>query len=217
LETVTLSAPIQFPIRKDKQLGLPARPSKAPACNILIPIPAPVSSLKATGVATRTLASHIFIKSETPQSDGQPRRSQRLKGLDGPTISSAEPKPSQLRLEIPSSISREPCYIPNQRTHDFNSILRTRELGLGKWYGPQVDVRGMNAELGTHIAWDVACWRSWTSASKDIVAVAWVPNGCTYALGASTDMVEEEEASGSQSAEQSRRIPTPVRRLFTRS
>jgi hypothetical protein len=49
-------------------------------------------------------------------------------------------------------------------------------------------VRGINAELGTHIARDVACWRSWTGASKDVVAAAWEPNGCTYALEASTDM-----------------------------
>jgi hypothetical protein len=154
------------------------------------PLAAPPQQLHIVLIVIRPclLASHIFIKSETPQSDGQPRRSQCPKGLDRPTICSAEAKPSQLRSGIPSSTSREPCYIPTQRTHDFNSILRTRELGLGKWYGPQVDVGGMSAELGTHIARDLACWRSWTGASKDIVTATWAPNGCTYALGASTNM-----------------------------
>jgi WD40 repeat protein len=187
-ETVTLTAPTYFPTQKENQLGLLARPSEAPGCKISIPIPAPISSLKATGIATRSLASHIFIKSETPQSDGQPRRSQRPKGLDGLIVTSTEAKPSLLRSGISSTIPRDPCYVPTRRTHDFNSILRTRELGLGKWYGPQVDVKGMNVELGTHIARDLACWRSWTGASKDIVATAWAPDGCIYALGASTDM-----------------------------
>jgi hypothetical protein len=154
-----MTAPTPFPIQRDKPSSLPARPSAVPGCNISIPIPAPITSLTATGVATRSLALYIFIKSETPQSDGQPRRSPRPKGLDGLIIHSTEAKPSLLLTGISLTIPHERYYIRTQRTHDFHFILRTRELGLGKWYGPQIDVKRMNAELGIHVARDLGCWR----------------------------------------------------------
>ena len=79
-------------------------------------------------------------------------------------------------------------YVPVPRTRSTASILRSRELGFGKWLGPQINVQGMNEQLRMHFAERLACWRSWTGASKDVVTAVWAPNGNTYALGASADM-----------------------------
>ena len=79
-------------------------------------------------------------------------------------------------------------YVPMPRTRNVASILRNRELGLGKWRGPEVDIRGMNRILEANLAENIRCWRSWSGASKDVVTAAWAPSGSLYAIGASTDM-----------------------------
>ena len=85
-------------------------------------------------------------------------------------------------------IPQEIQYVPTPCTRNVASVLRNRELGFGKWHGPEVDIRGMKRTLEVNFAQNLRCWRSWSGASKDVVTAAWAPSGSLYAVGASTDM-----------------------------
>ena len=83
---------------------------------------------------------------------------------------------------------RHVCHVPQPVTRNFNSALRHRELGMGMLHSTLITVQRMNSALKTHFSQRLGCRRSWTGASKDIVATAWAPNGSMYAVGASTEM-----------------------------
>jgi hypothetical protein len=142
------------------QVQSAARLSEASRYPISIPIPAPTQTPQAIDTPIRFRATHILIKSETLASDGQSKRSQRPKGPEGLLkVNPTKARPWQLRLGTTSAVPSEPRYIPAIRTHDFSSVLRTRKLGINKWYGHQIDVRATNAVLETYTARNLACWR----------------------------------------------------------
>ncbi|MCJ1249976.1 hypothetical protein MMC30_007202 [Trapelia coarctata] len=87
-----------------------------------------------------------------------------------------------------STAFRHVCYVPQPVTRNCNSILRHRELGMGRWHVNNIGVKAMNGAIRTHFSQRLGCWRSWTGASKDIVTAAWSPIGSMYAVGASTEM-----------------------------
>ncbi|KAI4155307.1 MAG: hypothetical protein LQ340_001072 [Diploschistes diacapsis] len=78
-------------------------------------------------------------------------------------------------------------YARSTQTHTMASILRHRELG---GY-PALNTRNLQKRLRQVILdGELLPWKSWEGASKDVITVAWSPDGVQFAAGASTDLDE---------------------------
>ena len=79
-------------------------------------------------------------------------------------------------------------HVPNIRASSTASLLRQRELGLGRLNSSSLKALGISAHIRHQTSEKLTYWRDWTGVSKDVLTVAWSPNGSTFVVGGSTDL-----------------------------
>ena len=79
-------------------------------------------------------------------------------------------------------------HVSSVRTHSMASLLRQRELGSGYWSSSPLKSSAVSTQIRLQNSKALTYWRGWTGVSKDVLTVAWSPNGSTFAIGGSTDL-----------------------------
>ena len=113
-----------------------------------------------------------------------------LPNIHLPTIPTQTRRNAQLAGASLSSPSPQKIthYVPSIRAAPTSSLLRSRELGRAYFDGTFLTSQGIQIALRKEFSDGITYWRDWTGASKDVLAVAWAPDGMNFAIGTSTDL-----------------------------
>ncbi|MCJ1486492.1 hypothetical protein MMC06_006669 [Schaereria dolodes] len=123
-------------------------------------------------------------KSSTHTTEGMPKRLFRHSNYTTPPLEEDE----SVRSSTPLISAKLATYAMHSLSSTFSptilSLLRDRELG-GRHFHSSNTIQN---RLQQHIDKGMTYWRSWTGASKDVIAAAWASDSSTFAFGAATDL-----------------------------
>ncbi|MCJ1254382.1 hypothetical protein MMC24_002197 [Lignoscripta atroalba] len=136
--------------------------------------------------STTAIVRESLSRSRKPSfvPNNMPRRLVRHPKYVLPTSKASSPEPSISTPPVKPPIRgiiRRPA---GRHSRKMPSLLRHRELGGRDFNGSSL----IHRHIHHHISAELTYWRTWTGASKDVVAAAWAPNGITFAVGAATDL-----------------------------
>lgn len=77
--------------------------------------------------------------------------------------------------------------LPSRPIHKA-SLLRWRELGAAQLESRRLGSRQISQALQHTVVDDFRPWRTWGTASKDVITAVWAPTGRAFAVGASSNL-----------------------------